>query len=117
MSTPPGFWAKPTCIFPKFPKRSAFPITITFQEFSKSISNLLREKNKSIKTITLKYKTSSFENHTRSKTLKDYVNEEEDIIKVANEILNEEEFFEDIRLIGLSVSSFKENLEEQISLF
>lgn len=87
------------------------------QEFSKSISNLLREKNKSIKTITLKYKTSSFENHTRSKTLKDYVNEEEDIIKVANEILNEEEFFEDIRLIGLSVSSFKENLEEQISLF
>lgn len=87
------------------------------QEFSKNISYLLKEKNKSIKTVTLKYKTSSFENHTRSRTLNDYIDKEEDIIKIANEILSEEEFLEDIRLIGLSVSSFKESLEEQISLF
>ena len=63
------------------------------QDFSKSICNLLREKNKSIKTITLKYKTSSFENHTRSKTLNDYINRKKIYIKVANEILNEEEVF------------------------
>ncbi|MBY0756145.1 DNA polymerase IV [Clostridium sardiniense] len=87
------------------------------KEFSKNIAHLLKEKDKSIKTITIKYKTSSFENHTRSRTLNDYINMEEDILRIANEILNEEEFLEDIRLIGLSVSSFKESLEEQISLF
>lgn len=86
-------------------------------EFAKEISSILKSRDKYIKTITLKYKTSSFCNHTRSKTLNDYINNKEDIFKVSKELLNEEIFNESIRLIGLSVSSFKEGLEEQISLF
>lgn len=88
------------------------------EDFSKSISSILNEKEKIARTITLKYKTSSFESHTRSRTLNDYISKWDDIFKVAEEILTEETFKENIRLIGLSVSSFKEILEEeQISLF
>ncbi|MEG1003108.1 DNA polymerase IV [Clostridium sp.] len=87
------------------------------EDFSEEISSIIAMKDKCIRTVTLKYKTSSFENHTRSKTLNDYINNKEDILKVAKELLYEEAFFETVRLIGLSVSSFKEGLEEQISLF
>ncbi len=85
--------------------------------FSRNISDILIKEDKFIKTVTLKYKTSSFKNHTRSKTLKDYIRSFDDIFKIAKEILIEESLKEDIRLIGLSVSYFKESLEEQISLF
>ena len=88
------------------------------EDFSKSISSILLEKEKIARTITLKYKTSSFESHTRSRTLNDYISKWDDIFKIAKEILSEESFKENIRLIGLSVSSFKEIVEEeQISLF
>lgn len=92
-------------------------LTKYLEFFSSEISKMLIKDNKSIKTITLKYKTSSFKNHTRSKTLKDYIRNFDDIFKISKEILNEEDLNEDIRLIGLSVSYFKESLEEQISLF
>ena len=88
------------------------------EDFSKSISSILLEKEKIARTITLKYKTSSFESRTRSRTLNDYISKWDDIFKIAKEILSEESFKENIRLIGLSVSSFKEIVEEeQISLF
>ncbi|MBM6860740.1 DNA polymerase IV, partial [Clostridium saudiense] len=70
-----------------------------------------------IKTITVKYKTSSFINHTRSKTLTHYINKAEDIYNIAIEIIEEENFTETIRLIGLTVSSIKEEKVEQLTLF
>ena len=85
--------------------------------FSKQISNYLQEKNIFVKTITIKYKTSSFINHTRSKTLLYYINSEEEIYNIANEILEEEVFNETIRLIGLTVSSIREEKAEQLTLF
>jgi DNA polymerase IV len=87
------------------------------KDFSKEISNqLIRESIKG-KTITVKYKTEDFQSHTRSKTLNFYTNNFNDIFKVCEEIVNNEEINENIRLIGVTVSSFKENTVEQLTLF
>lgn len=85
--------------------------------FSISISKQLLNKGFSAKTVILKTKTSSFENHTRSKTLPSYIYKPEDIYQEACEVLMEITLTEKVRLIGLSVSSLKENSLKQISLF
>lgn len=84
--------------------------------FSKEISDILTSKNILAKTVTLKYKTESFKNHTRSKTLNDYICSKEEILNIALELIDNETFNEDLRLIGLSVSSFKETEVEQLRL-
>ena len=84
-------------------------------DFSKEISNQLIRQNLEGKTITVKYKTEDFQSHTRSKTLNFYTNNFEEIYKVCEEILNNEEINEYIRLIGVTVSSFKENTIEQLT--
>ncbi|WP_294189141.1 DNA polymerase IV [uncultured Clostridium sp.] len=86
-------------------------------DFSKEISNQLIRENLEGKTITVKYKTEDFQSHTRSKTLNFYTNNYKDIYKVCEEIINNEEIKENIRLIGVTVSSFKENTVEQLTLF
>lgn len=92
-------------------------LLIILEDFVAEISNHLKLKNVKGKTITLKYKTSSFENHTRSKSLTYYTNNKLEIFEVVKELLENEDFNEDIRLIGVSVSSFNEFEVEQISLF
>lgn len=87
------------------------------EEFSKEISEILVSKNTLGRTVTLKYKTSDFESHTRSKTLLNYISSKEDIYKVAKELLENEEIDEDLRLIGVTISSFKETEVEQLKLF
>lgn len=87
------------------------------RDFSKEISNQLIRKNIEGKTITVKYKNEDFQSHTRSKTLNFYTNNFNDIYKTCEEILNNEEINENIRLIGVTVSSFKENTVEQLTLF
>ncbi|MFR1908533.1 MAG: DNA polymerase IV [Clostridium neonatale] len=86
------------------------------REFSYEIEDYLLRKNVMAKTITLKYKTENFENHTRSKTLNKYISNNKEICEAAKELL-EAEKLRMVRLIGLSASSFKENEVEQISLF
>lgn len=83
--------------------------------FSKVISRTLQNKNISGKTITLKIKTSSFVSHTKGKTLSQFISKEEHIYKEACDIIDEAELEERIRLVGLSISSLKENSIEQIS--
>ncbi|MGG7176550.1 DNA polymerase IV [Clostridium paraputrificum] len=85
--------------------------------FSKQISAILVNKKMLGKTITLKYKTKEFESHTRSKTLNNYICDSEDIYNVCKELLEAEELYDEIRLIGVSVSSFKESKVEQLTLF
>ena len=87
------------------------------KDFSKEISNQLIRQNIEGKTIIVKYKTEDFQNHTRSKTLNFYTNDFNDIYKTCEEILDNEEINENIRLIGVTVSSFKENTVEQLTLF
>lgn len=87
------------------------------KEFSIQISSILLSKNIMGKTVTVKYKTDEFENHTRSKTLNYYISDDKDIYAVAKEIFEMEELKNELRLIGLSISSFKETKLEQLTLF
>jgi len=86
-------------------------------EFSRSISAILRNEDILGKTVTLKYKTAAFESHTRSKTLNNYIGTFEEIFKICTELLESEELDEELRLIGVSISSFKEDKMEQLKLF
>lgn len=92
-------------------------LLIYLNHFSREISEGLLRDNAEGKTITVKYKTGDFENHTRSKTLNYYTNNFEDIYNTSKEILINEKINKGIRLIGVTVSSFKESTIEQLSLF
>ena len=78
---------------------------------------MLCAKNVVGKTVTLKFKTKDFENHTRSRTLNNYISHHEDIFNVSKELLESEELKSNLRLIGVSISSFKEKEIEQMTLF
>lgn len=92
-------------------------LKVYIKAFAKSVSETMQNKNVSGKNITLKIKTSSFVNHTKSKTLLHYISSKEDIYEETCNILEDIEFKEKIRLIGISVSSLKENSIEQLSMF
>lgn len=85
--------------------------------FSKEISSILKERRLSGRTLTIKYKTWDFKSHTKSKTLSRDINEYEDIFKSAIELLTDEIMGEELRLIGLSISSLKEDTVHQLKLF
>lgn len=85
--------------------------------FCSQISNDLVLRNLEGRTITVKYKGSDFESHTRSKTLNYYTNKLEEFYKVCEDIIESEEINIRIRLIGVTISSFKENTIEQLTLF
>lgn len=87
------------------------------KEFSFEIEEMLCAKNVVGKTVTLKFKTKDFENHTRSRTLNNYISHHEDIFNVSKELLESEELKSNLRLIGVSISSFKEKEMEQMTLF
>ena len=59
---------------------------------------------------------TKIENYTRSKTLNNYIGTHIEIYKIAEELLESEELKEDVRLIGVSISSFKETEVQQLSL-
>lgn len=87
------------------------------EEFAFSIAHSMINKNVSGKTVTIKTKTAAFVSHTKSRTLNYYINNKEDIFKEACNVLNEIELTEKIRLIGVSVSTFKETKIEQLTMF
>lgn len=85
--------------------------------FATSIEEKLTASNVKGKTITVKIKTATFENHTRSKSLDKYISSRQEIYKAACIILDSIEFSEKIRLIGISISSLKDIEIEQLTLF
>lgn len=85
--------------------------------FSFKIEEYLKRNNLSGRTLTVKIKTASFENHTKSRTLNTYISTNEEIYIEALEILKSIELKEDIRLIGLTISSLGECEIEQLKLF
>lgn len=87
------------------------------KDFLKDISSYLVKNNIEGRTVVLKYKTYDFRSYTRSKTLTYYTNKYEDFLSTTEELLNLEDIKEDIRLIGVTITSFKENKVKQISLF
>jgi len=87
------------------------------KEFATEIEEYLCERSFSGKTITLKIKSASFENHSKSKTLNKYINLKEHIYEEGCKLLDSLELKEELRLIGLSISSLKTNEVEQLTLF
>lgn len=85
--------------------------------FATNIEEKLTSSNLKGKTVTLKIKTSSFENHTRSKSLDKYISSRQEIYKASCAILDLIEFKDTIRLIGISISSLKDIEVEQLTLF
>ncbi|PKQ65076.1 DNA polymerase IV [Labilibaculum filiforme] len=57
------------------------------------------------KTLSIKVKYSNFEQVTRSKTVLTELNQLDQILSLANELLNQVELKESIRLLGLTVSN------------
>lgn len=83
--------------------------------FSEEVAETLNKKAMWGKTVTVKIKTCKFINHTKSKTINFYTNNDREIYKIACEILEEIELEDSIRLIGLTVSTLTENKVEQLS--
>jgi len=84
-------------------------------DFSNKISTNLYKRNSAGKTITVKIKTSNFKTHTRSKTVNNYTRDKDEIYSIACDILDNINFKEPIRLIGLTVSNLGENKIKQLT--
>lgn len=112
-------------------KRQSYGHEITFHqeendiltlhaELKKQIKNLCEKlitKNEFAKTVTIKIRYSNFATHTRSKTLKSATNDINEIYGAALENL---EFFEkknEVRLIGVQLSSIMKSNVVQLSFY
>ena len=82
-----------------------------------NIAELLKdrlEKSKmSGKTITLKIKYSDFVTHTRSKTIPYYTSDISMILGVAKELLFQDHLKNSVRLLGISLSNFKNSTKKK----
>lgn len=85
--------------------------------FTNQITNNLQRDNIKIKTITIKLKSASFENHTRSKTIDKYTDSFEEIFATASDLLMNTEINVPIRLIGVSVSSIEQKKRAEQIMF
>lgn len=85
--------------------------------FTNQITNNLQRDNIKIKTITIKLKSASFENHTRSKTIDKYTDSFEEIFATASDLLMNTEINVPIRLIGVSVSSIEQKKRVEQIMF
>lgn len=92
-------------------------LKIVLSEFADELANALVKESIFAKTVTVKIKTGDFKNHTRSKTLKEYVNSFDEILETAYNILDNYKLEMSIRLIGLSLSNFSNARYEQLSFF
>ena len=101
----------------KFNSKNKEELLKYIEGFSQEINRILQYNNIKGKTITLKYKTASFKNHSRSKTINKYIYKSEDIYMVAKELFELEEINEELRLIGLTISSFEDGNSKQITFF
>ena len=69
------------------------------------------------RTITLKFKYFDFEQHTRSKTIDDFINDKETILNEAFNLLSTPEYPEKpIRLLGITLNNLGEKKPEPAQL-
>ncbi len=63
------------------------------------------------KTITVKIKYSDFSNHTRSKTLPEFVATKEDFFPIIEGLLEQEPVEQPVRLLGISISNLDTHVQ------
>lgn len=86
-------------------------------EFANEISNAMINKGVQGKTITVKTKDENFIQHTKSKTLNNYISSAEDIYANACSLIDEMDLDTRLRLVGLTMSNFMSLDLEQLSFF
>ncbi|MDD2446662.1 MAG: DNA polymerase IV [Tissierellia bacterium] len=86
-------------------------------EFANEISNAMINKGVQGKTITVKTKDENFIQHTKSKTLNNYISSAEDIYTNACSLIDEMDLDTRLRLVGLTMSNFMSLDLEQLSFF
>tara|TARA_B100001248_G_scaffold244422_1_gene213458 strand:- start:321 stop:710 length:390 start_codon:yes stop_codon:yes gene_type:complete len=79
---------------------------------SDKLSKRLKKLNISGKTITLKIKYSDFVTQTRSTTKQLYICDKSLIRKTCEELLYNEKLRDSVRLIGITISNFKQSNEK-----
>ena len=84
---------------------------------SKKVAYRLQNKELKGKTITLKLKYEDFEILSRSKTIKEYLDQGEDIYQVADNLLAKIELAKKVRLMGVTLSSLVDKSFKQLKLF
>jgi DNA polymerase-4 len=73
--------------------------------------------NVKAKTLTLKYKYTDFEQHTRSKTIPGIFNTKSELIKESKHLMKSGTFVKGIRLLGLTLSNFRqEEIKKPVQL-
>ena len=79
------------------------------KSISAEVARRLKKSDVKGKTITLKIKYSDFSLQTRSKTISDFINDEELIFQISKGLLYQEEMRESVRLLGISLSNLNTN--------
>ncbi|MFL2590702.1 MAG: DNA polymerase IV [Flavobacteriaceae bacterium] len=82
---------------------------------SNKLSKRLKKLRISGKTITLKIKYSDFVTQTRSTTKQLYISDKSLISKTCEELLYNEKLRDSVRLIGITISNFKQSNEKKKS--
>ncbi len=102
--------------FPKGTRNRQVLITY-LEDFSKELSQDLKEKKLHARTITLKVKDENFKVQSRGKTLFQHINDAEEIFQVANRLFQELPLEEPLRLIGITASNLLSEDLQQLSFF
>lgn len=76
------------------------------QKICSALHRRLTKQKLAGKTLTLKIKYSSFEVHTRSKTLPYYISDKSLLLETAKDLLFQQKLIDSVRLLGVSVSNF-----------
>ena len=71
-------------------------------------NRLILSKNKG-KTVTIKFKYSDFKQHTRSKTVNEYLQKKEDFFPIIRDLLYQEKMTKSVRLLGISITNLYSN--------
>jgi len=87
-------------------------------EIAEKLGRILHKKQLKAKTVNLKIRLEDFSTFTRSKSFSNFVNSSTKIRKIALELFRKFECNQmKVRLIGLGVSNFNENIGDQLSFF
>jgi DNA polymerase IV len=74
---------------------------------AQAVANALRESGQEAHTVTVKIKLSNFEQHTKSLTLEEGLDDHQAIYEVASMLLGEHDISAGVRLMGISASSLR----------
>ncbi len=96
------------------PTRDIEGLKILLTSYAQEIWQFLEKSKLSAATLNLKIKTGDFKTISRSKTNQFYFKDKEIIINTALDLFKQVKVKNQIRLLGLSVSNFKDRTKEQL---